>query len=542
MRFPRQHHLGQHLIHDRFRLPTTAVPDGRRRHVRPPQRPERAARRDHRADSFDFPLAPAERGVAPGDLLRRAMAPLIELSGEPDGWASSSSATTGTRCWASSSSEGVSEGARALMGPVLNLEGRFHFSLVEWFCHYHEDVFGDLEYIDAGADTLPGAFAPMLMDDARFGAEVHAIEQGPDGVTVRYQTEVGGEGSVAGDECIVTVPLVLLRHMEIGGLDVDKVFRSGTSTTAARTRSSCSSAALVGGRLRASPRRHRHGPGHPERGVHAGRPGPSTAKGVLIASYAWEQDSMAYSMLASISASPRRWRTCAKIHPRGARDVRVRHLPRLGAGPYAGGIGPLFRPFEMCSELLRRCHPPGRPGLVRQRRLRPEGQSLDRGRHRGRPSRTPTPSIPGCATSCRWPRRRSARRDCATHRNRSGIDTGRRIGPMDRTVDLMPAEPARPLLAPEVSAAIDAAVDAYAEDAFLFLERLVTADSTVGHEQAALESWPRSCTAWVSRSSVCRSPRTSWTWPGPASRGSPMPAATTWWAADAATRRCRRCS
>ena len=51
----------------------------------------------------------------------------------------------------------------------------------------------------------------------------------------------------------------------------------------------------------------------------------------------------------------------------------------------------------------------------------------------------------------------------------------------------MPADIARPLLAPAVSAAIDAAVDTYAEDAFLFLERLVAADSTVGHEQAALE-------------------------------------------------------
>ena len=30
------------------------------------------------------------------------------------------------------------------MGPLLNLEGRYHFSLVEWFAHYHEDVFGDL--------------------------------------------------------------------------------------------------------------------------------------------------------------------------------------------------------------------------------------------------------------------------------------------------------------------------------------------------------------------------------------------------------------
>ena len=81
------------------------------------------------------------------------------------------------------------------MGPLLNLEGRFHFSLVEWFCHYHEDVFGDLEYIDAGADTLAESFAPMLLDDTRLGAEVQAIEQGPNGVIVRYQTEVGTRAS-----------------------------------------------------------------------------------------------------------------------------------------------------------------------------------------------------------------------------------------------------------------------------------------------------------------------------------------------------------
>ncbi len=39
MRFPRQHHLGQHLIHERFRLPTTPFPMSRRGHVHPPERP-----------------------------------------------------------------------------------------------------------------------------------------------------------------------------------------------------------------------------------------------------------------------------------------------------------------------------------------------------------------------------------------------------------------------------------------------------------------------------------------------------------------------
>jgi len=51
----------------------------------------------------------------------------------------------------------------------------------------------------------------------------------------------------------------------------------------------------------------------------------------------------------------------------------------------------------------------------------------------------------------------------------------------------MPVAPTRPLLAAEVTAAIDAAIESYAEAAFVFLERLVAADSTVGHEQAALE-------------------------------------------------------
>ena len=48
----------------------------------------------------------------------------------------------------------MSEHALWLLGPLFNIEGRFHFSLVEWFAHWYDDVFGDLEYIDAGADTL----------------------------------------------------------------------------------------------------------------------------------------------------------------------------------------------------------------------------------------------------------------------------------------------------------------------------------------------------------------------------------------------------
>ncbi len=56
---------------------------------------------------------------------------------------------------------------------------------------------------------------------------------------------------------------------------------------------------------------------------------------------------------------------------------------------------------------------------------------------------------------------------------------------MDRTVDLIPQD--EPFIPVQLAAALDAAIASHAEEAFLLLERLVAADSTVGHEQAALE-------------------------------------------------------
>ena len=143
------------------------------------------------------------------------MQPLIDLVAQPDGWNQVIAQYDRYSLLGYLLERGVSEQALWLLGPLFNLEGRFHFSLVEWFAHWYDDVFGDLEYIDAGADTLPQAFGPILLNDTRLGAEVHAIEQRPDDVTVHFKDGVGTAGSVTADECILTVPLVLLRHMEI---------------------------------------------------------------------------------------------------------------------------------------------------------------------------------------------------------------------------------------------------------------------------------------------------------------------------------------
>ena len=347
MRFPRQHALAQHLIHERFKLPTKPFgmedPDTfvylQGRGVR---------RSEFTAETFDVGLPPGEAGKEPNELLKDVMAPLIELAEQPGGWDKVIEQYDRYSLLGYLLEQGVSEQALWLLGPLFNIEGRFHFSLVEWFAHWYDDVFGDLEYIDAGADTLPNAFAPALLPVTRLGAEVHAIEQHEDDVVVRFRDSVGTESVVQADECIVTVPLVLLRHMEITGLDVDKWFTirnvyygrahkifmqfsrpwwsEDYNITHGVTVTDLAIRNVV------------YTPAGQDR---------STGKGVIIASYAWEQDSMAYSMLDEGQRIAQALEDLAKIHPQAAQTFEFGVSHDWALDRHGGGIGPLFRPFEM---------------------------------------------------------------------------------------------------------------------------------------------------------------------------------------------------
>jgi monoamine oxidase len=347
MRFPRQHRLGQHLIHERFGLATK--PFGMDDQDTLIYLQGRAVRRSEvTAGSFDVDLPEAERGKEPAAILRDAMAPLIELAAEPRGWDRIVEQYDRYSLLGYLLERGVSEQALWLLGPLFNIEGRFHFSLVEWFAHWHDDVFGDLEYIDAGSDTLPAAFSPTLMADTRLGAEVHAIEQGEGEVTVRYRDAVGTQGSVTADECILTVPLVLLRHMEIAGLDVDKWFtiRNVYYGRAHKIFMQFSR------RWWADDYAITHGVTVTDLAIRnvvytpAGQD-PSIDKGVIIASYAWEQDSMAYSMLDESQRVAQALQDLAKIHPEAAQTFEFGVSHDWALDRHGGGIGPLFRPFEM---------------------------------------------------------------------------------------------------------------------------------------------------------------------------------------------------
>lgn len=350
MRFPHQHHLVQWLIGERFGLvtrPFAMYDEDTFIYLN-----NRALRRSHfspGAAGFELPVH--ERDKLPADMLRSAMQPLIDLMAGENGWQQLVDQYDSYSLIDYFRESSLSHQALEMIGPLFNLEGRLHFSLVEWFAHYYEDVFGDLVYIEHGADALPYAFAPSLMDTIRLGAEVQAIDQNRESVTVHFRTRAGYSQSVTADECILTVPFNLLRHMEIQGLDPTKWYTIRNvyygrahkifmqfSERWWQTKYQISHGVTV---TDLAIRNVVYTPaGQDER----------FQKGVLIASYAWGQDSMAYSMLSEEQRIAQALQDLSKIHPEAREMFEFGISYDWALDPYAGGIGPIFRPHEMSGE------------------------------------------------------------------------------------------------------------------------------------------------------------------------------------------------
>ncbi|MBW4721973.1 flavin monoamine oxidase family protein [Saccharothrix obliqua] len=349
MRFPEQHPLVQWLIRDRFGLETRPFPmydedtfvflQGKG-----------VRRRDFDASAFTFDLSAREAERTPHDLLRQTVQPLVDVvEGEEPGkaWQRLLADYDKYTLLGYLKERGLGDGALAMLGPLFNLESRYHFSLVEWFSHYYEDVFGHLVYIVDGADALPRAFEPQLMDDIRLGAQVHAVEQDDRHVRVHFRT---GRRSqvVTADECVITVPFASLRHMEIEGLDPDKWYaiRNTYYGRAHKLFMQFSE------RWWESAYGITHGLTVTDlaiRNIVYPPAGQDTRfrKGVMIASYCWEQDSMPYTPLAAEESIAQALEDLVKIHPEARDTFEFGVYKDWALDWFACGIGPLFRPFEM---------------------------------------------------------------------------------------------------------------------------------------------------------------------------------------------------
>ena len=228
---------------------------------------------------------------------------------------------------------------------------------------------------------------PLLLDDTRLGAEVHAIEQR----RRRRRRPLPRRGRDAerrstADECIVTVPFVLLRHMEITGLDVEKWFtiRNVYYGRAHKIFMQFSRRWWVED-YADHPRRHGHRPRDPERRLHA-RPGRTrrSARACSSPPTPGSRTRWRTACSTSRSASPQALEDLAKIHPRRAETFEFGISHDWALDRHGGGIGPLFRPLEMTSRFYDDVvRPVGRLWFANDACDR-RGAALDRGRHRGR--------------------------------------------------------------------------------------------------------------------------------------------------------------
>jgi monoamine oxidase len=349
MRFPHQHPLVNWLIQDKFKLETKPFSMYDQDTFIYLQ--GKAVRRgEFNVDMFNFDLLPHEADKAPHELLRHTMRPLVEImekEDEGDAWKRLLNEYDKYSLLGYLKERDVSDGALSMLGPLFNLEGRYHFSLVEWFSHYYEDVFGDLAYIVGGADSLPRAFEPYLIDDIRFGAQVHAIGQTDNKVHVHFKVGRRSQ-SVVADECIVTAPLSSLRHMEIEGLDPDKWYaiRNSYYGRAHKLFMQFSE------RWWETKYDITHGLTVTDLAIRnvvyppAGQD-EHLQKGVMIASYCWEQDSIPYTPLTGDECVAQALEDLAKIHPEARDTFEFGVYKDWALDRFACGIGPLFRAFEM---------------------------------------------------------------------------------------------------------------------------------------------------------------------------------------------------
>jgi len=202
-----------------------------------------------------------------------------------------------------------------------------------------------MQEIVGGMDRLPNAFYREIGDRVRFGAEVHAIDQDGDGVTIHFKTEAG-RYSERGDYAIVTLPFSVLRQVE-----VMTPFSRGKQRAIRQLNYSASTKILFQVRERIWEAQDGIYGGAtvtdlPVRRLNYPTPDPTTSRGVLLASYTWDQDAARWGAMDEETRLEEALDDVSRIHP-GIRDVY-----EVGASHawyddrYANGAFAMFEPGQ----------------------------------------------------------------------------------------------------------------------------------------------------------------------------------------------------
>jgi monoamine oxidase len=214
---------------------------------------------------------------------------------------------------------GFSEGAIEYYAVMNFVEADMHNAVVEILREDLGRAYEDMQEIVGGMDLLPNAFYRELERFVRLGAEVHAIDQDDDSVTVHYKTEAG-RFSATGDYAICTVPFSVLRSIE-----AVKPFSREKQRAIRQLNYHASTKVLFQVRRRIWEDEDGILGGAtvtdlPIRRMNYPTPDPSTERGVLLASYTWGQDALQWGAMDPETRLEEALDDVSQIHP-GIRDA-----------------------------------------------------------------------------------------------------------------------------------------------------------------------------------------------------------------------------
>jgi monoamine oxidase len=300
-----------------------------------------------KVDQLGFERAENERGRTPAQMFEEAIHPIVHKL-----------ETDGDAAWPEivakydeySTREFLefchwSEGAIEAYGLLANQESRMNTSFVELLRSEISHSFKDMYQVAGGLDQLPHAFLPVLQDCIHFGAHMIAIDQSPTNVTIHYQT-LAGRNQVSGDYAIITIPLSVLRHVEVlkpFSHDKQRAVRQLHYDTSvkiflqSKRRFWETDDGISGGNTTTDLSiRNMLYPEH----------GRETGHGVLLASYTWGEDAQRWGFLSPPERIVEALEDVAQIHPQIKDEFEVGASQNWADDEYAGGAFVLFEPEQ----------------------------------------------------------------------------------------------------------------------------------------------------------------------------------------------------
>jgi monoamine oxidase len=297
--------------------------------------------------SLPFDLADHERGRSTTDLWDEAIRDLRELL-ERDGdaaWEQIVGEYDQYSLYEFLRVKGLSEGAIEYYAVMNFLEADMHNACIEVIREELGGAYVDMQEIAGGMDRLPNAFFARLQDCIHLGAEVFALAQDEDLVTVHYKTEAG-RFSATGDYAVCAIPFSVLRYVEML-----------TSPSRAKQRAirqlnyAASTKILFQVRRRFWERDDGiYGGGTvtdlPIRRINYPTPDPETERGVLLASYTWSQDALQWGAMDAETRLEEALGDVAQIHPQVREEFEVGASHAWYGDRWARGAFALFEPGQ----------------------------------------------------------------------------------------------------------------------------------------------------------------------------------------------------